>query len=398
MGFLDLPTFLAVVAFMVGATIGSFLNVVIYRVPLGLSVNEPRRSFCPSCNYAIPFYHNIPLVSWLMLRGQCKNCSGKIAFRYFFVELFTALLFLWAWFKFGWEYTGKPPGVPLYLELVPIAWIFLAMLVSATFIDFDHQIIPDGITIGGTIVGLVAAFLAPSMATAFMDCVSSGALSGWGGRLKSLGWSAIGAGAGFGILYAVVVLGKLAFGRKKLNMPENEKWSVTQPDEDKEPIFTVGSKKQSWDEIFFVGSECLRMRCANLSVNGETQQDVDLRIWCDRIAVNGEESSLEGIKEIGGKLEGSVDYHREAMGFGDVKFMAMIGAFLGWKGVLFTILAGSLAGTAVGLPAKILGKEDSAFSRIPFGPYLALGATLWLFFGPQIVNWYFSLMSGRVPQ
>ncbi|PYL88579.1 MAG: hypothetical protein DMF16_08115 [Verrucomicrobia bacterium] len=128
-------------AFVFGACVGSFLNVCIYRLPLNLSVNQPRRSFCPSCKTQIPWHQNLPLVSWLALRGRCANCGARIAFRYFAVELLTAFFFLLIWKAFPW----------------PIAiayWVFIALVITATFIDFEHFIIPDEITIGGTVAGL----------------------------------------------------------------------------------------------------------------------------------------------------------------------------------------------------------------------------------------------------
>ena len=131
--------FLPAVAFAMGACIGSFLNVVIYRIPNGLSVNEPKRSFCPSCKRQIPIHLNIPLVTWLMLRGKCKWCKSPIAFRYFLVELLTAICFLAIWHH-GITAVGLPGVVAL--------WVVTALLISATFIDIDHFIIPDSITIG----------------------------------------------------------------------------------------------------------------------------------------------------------------------------------------------------------------------------------------------------------
>ncbi|NCG27149.1 MAG: hypothetical protein GWP42_06370 [Verrucomicrobiales bacterium] len=101
MGVIELPVFLAIVSAILGATVGSFLNVVIDRLPRGLSVNEPRRSFCPSCKYKIPFHLNIPILSWFLLAGKCKNCSGIVSFRYCFVEILTAFLFLLAWLTFA---------------------------------------------------------------------------------------------------------------------------------------------------------------------------------------------------------------------------------------------------------------------------------------------------------
>src|SRR5690348_7481078 len=113
---LDYSTLFAVMAFVLGASIGSFLNVCIYRLPLDLSVNQPRRSFCPACKKQIPGHHNIPLLSWLALRGRCANCGARIAFRYFGVELLTALLFLAVWKCFS------PPVAIAY-------WVFVSLVV-----------------------------------------------------------------------------------------------------------------------------------------------------------------------------------------------------------------------------------------------------------------------------
>src|SRR5258707_1808714 len=142
--------FFRVFAFILGAAVGSFLNVCIYRLPLDLSVNEPRRSFCPACKKPIPWHLNLPLTSWLVLGGRCANCGSKIAFRYFAVELLTALLFLAIWQSFSW----------------PIAiayWIFVSFLIVGTFIDFEHFIIPDRVTIGGIVVGFVASIAVPGL-------------------------------------------------------------------------------------------------------------------------------------------------------------------------------------------------------------------------------------------
>src|SRR5438067_10825443 len=137
-------------AFVLGAAVGSFLNVCIYRLPVDLSINRPRRSFCPSCKQPIPWHQNLPLISWLALRGRCANCGAKIAFRYFAVELVTALLFLAIWERFPWQ--------------VAIAyWIFFSFLIIGTFIDFEHFIIPDRVTIGGTIAGVACSVVVPAL-------------------------------------------------------------------------------------------------------------------------------------------------------------------------------------------------------------------------------------------
>src|SRR3954451_4338134 len=129
------PALFATFAFILGASIGSFLNVCIYRMPRDLSVNQPRRSFCPSCKYQIPWWRNLPLISWLSLRGKCANCGAPISFRYFGVELLTGLLFLAVWLKV-WP--------AQWVHALPF-FVMVSLFIVATFIDFEHYIIPDEI-------------------------------------------------------------------------------------------------------------------------------------------------------------------------------------------------------------------------------------------------------------
>ena len=193
----------ATVAFVLGAVVGSFLNVVIYRLPLDLSVNEPKRSYCPSCKKQIPWSQNVPLVSWLFLRGKCANCGSRIAFRYFAVELLTALMFLAVWLSF------EP-------EVALAYWVFVALLIAATFIDFEHFIIPDEITLGGVAAGVVASLLVPAL---MMPDTR------WLALLTSLGSAAL----GYAALWLVLQGGKLAFGKKRIRLdaPTPFTWTRT---------------------------------------------------------------------------------------------------------------------------------------------------------------------------
>src|SRR5262252_10542102 len=144
--------FWSVVLFVFGCMVGSFLNVCIHRMPLGLSVVSPP-SHCPHCKYSIPWYLNVPLVTWLWLRGKCRNCGAPIAIRYFLVELLTGLVFLGCWLEFG----SRAPWLAI------IYAVFLAGLIVATFIDFEHFIIPDEITFGGMVLGFLCSYLVPSL-------------------------------------------------------------------------------------------------------------------------------------------------------------------------------------------------------------------------------------------
>jgi leader peptidase (prepilin peptidase)/N-methyltransferase len=359
----------AAFAFVLGSAIGSFLNVCIYRMPLDLSVNEPKRSFCPSCKYQIPWHHNLPLISWLTLRGKCANCGARISFRYFGVELLTGLLFLAVWWRV-WvhprpEYLGQ--GWVLALPY----WILVSLLIVATFIDFEHFIIPDEITIGGAIAGVLLSLAIPRLQ--LQPTNLAGGL-----------WSLIGAGAGFGVLWLVVQLGKLAFGRKRLKFKEPAPFIWTRRDE--EADFVVGEEKMLWSDFFYRGNEQVLLECGWLEIDGERFENASVRCTCDWLHLGDRKWELVKVDVIKGVVR-EVTLPREAMGFGDVKFIAAIGAFLGWKAVAFTIMGASTIGAVVGVLSILLGKREFS-AKIPFGPYLALGALLWLGCGPELVHWY----------
>ena len=293
---------LALLTFFValfGACIGSFLSVCIYRIPRDESIVRPR-SHCPSCNTMIPWYFNIPVLSWIMLGGKCHFCKARISPRYLILEVFTALLFTVVWFQVlsgmmmtdgelqlwmehGNDLLAPASNAPLGLTplpawaLLPAYWLVLWGLILGTFVDLEHYIIPDRVTIGGIIAGLVISALVPELHFTLS----------W---KTSLIRSVIGLAAGFGGLWLIAIIGEFAF-------------------------------------------------------------------------------------------------KKEAMGFGDVKLMGAIGAFFGWKAVIFVLLSASLFGSIVGVGLIALGKRQLQ-GRIPFGPFLALGTLLWMFWGRALVSAY----------
>ena len=347
-----------------GATVGSFLNVCIYRLPLDLSVNEPKRSFCPHCKKQIPWTQNLPLVSWLLLRGKCANCKAPIAFRYFGVELLTAVLFLAAWMK-SWNSGQWVMAFPL--------WVILGLMVVATFIDLEHFIIPDEITWGGVAAGLMASLAVPE-------------LMGVDSHLMGLVWSAAAAAAGYFTLWAVVEAGKLAFGKKEINLEKPEAFTWTRQDEDADLL--AGGETMKWSDMFARPTDVLLMHVTEARIAGKDFAQTTLKFYYNRVLVEGEEHSLDQLDQITGTVTGLV-IPREAMGFGDVKFIAAIGAFIGLRGMYFTIMAGSIIGALFGIAMIAIGKREWS-ARIPFGPYLALGAVLWIFFGVQLLGAYIS--------
>ncbi len=354
--------FFFVCAFVFGAVVGSFLNVCIYRMPLNLSVNEPKRSFCPHCKKQIPWHQNIPLFSWLLLRGKCANCKAPIAFRYFGVELLTALLFLAAWMK-CWRLGEWQLAFPL--------WILLSLLIVGTFIDLEHFIIPDEITWGGVAAGIVLSFAFPVM----MNSKS---------HVMGLAWSAAGAATGYGMLWIVVELGKLAFGKRRIVLEKPERFTWTRHGDDAD--LQSGDETMKWSDLFSRPSDLLVMNVTEARAGGKEYGETKLKFYYDRLLVESDEHQLDKLDEITGTVTGMV-IPREAMGFGDVKFIAAIGAFLGIRAVFFTVLAGSVIGAVIGLTLIVIGHREWS-GRIPFGPYLALGAVIWIFFGPQLVSSY----------
>jgi len=350
-------------AFVLGAAVGSFLNVCIYRWPVDLSINRPRRSFCPNCKQPIPWHQNLPLISWLALAGRCANCGAKISFRYFAVELVTALLFLAIWESFPWQ--------------VAIAyWVFVSFLIIGTFIDFEHFIIPDRVTIGGIIAGAISSVAVPAL----MQTDS---------RLAAGVRSLLAAALGYVILLIVLEAGKIAFGRKRIRFDAPTPFTWTKRGDDAD--FVVGPEESLWSDYFAREKDRLLLRCEEVRIDHHTYGNVTLDFRYDRVTAEGHVMRLDDVTQISGVARELV-IPREAMGRGDLKFLAAIGAFLGWRAVLFSLFAGSLLGSIVGLITLVVGKPVWS-AKLPFGPYLAFGAVTWMFFGNMFLRWYVTLLS-----
>lgn len=250
---------IVIIIFMFGMCIGSFLNVCIYRLPESKSIADPPRSICPSCKSHIRFYDNIPVLSYIWLKGRCRNCDTPISFRYPLVEMMSGSFAVGLLLTFG-----------LSLESL-VYFVFISSLLIITFIDLDHKIIPDIISLPGIPIGLVASFALPT------------------------------------ITFKASALGLLIGG---------------------------GS-------LWFVA-------------------------WAYNLIA-----------------------HRDGMGGGDIKLLAMIGTIIGWQGVIFTVFASSVMGSCVGITMMLIKGKNMKFA-IPFGPFLSIGAIAYVFFGSQFIAWYFS--------
>lgn len=248
------PAFAVGLVTVLGLMVGSFLNVCIHRLPLRLSLAWPA-SRCPHCRTPLKPYDNIPVLSYLMLRGRCRACSAPISMQYPSIEIVTAAVILSAYLLFD---------APLVYQRILFA---CAMIVLFT-IDLEHRILPDAVTLPGIVIGFVSSFFMPP---------------GWVDSLIGL------------------VLGG-------------------------------GS-------LWLMGEAYFRLR------------------------------------------------HEEGMGFGDVKMLAMIGAFLGWKLMLLTLVLSSFLGSVIGLVTIVLKRGDMKYA-LPFGTFLAFGALVASVVGDRIVNWY----------
>jgi leader peptidase (prepilin peptidase)/N-methyltransferase len=196
--------FFTLLAFFWGACIGSFLNVCIYRIPRRMSVVAPR-SHCPGCKKPIAWYDNIPLLSWVLLRARCRGCGIAISGRYVIVEALTAVLFLLAWFTFG----AEPGDRVLHLAgvthagIVPVYWLAISGLLLGGFVDCRHMIIPDRVSIGGMVAGLLLSAWVP-------------ALHGKTTALAGLLQAVYGAAFGFALLWLIAQVGRLIFRKEAM--------------------------------------------------------------------------------------------------------------------------------------------------------------------------------------
>ena len=190
------PWFFPAIAFVLGACIGSFLNVVIYRVPAGQSVVTPG-SHC-ACGAPIAWYDNLPILSWILLRGRARCCGRPFSFRYPFVELLTATLFLACWLFF-------PPAK------AACGMVFLSLMLAATFNDLDHWVIPDSLTLGGTAAGVLLSFLAPALHNSIAPAFSPA-----GNHSAYVALAALAIGAG--LIFSIAAFGEMALGKEAMGL------------------------------------------------------------------------------------------------------------------------------------------------------------------------------------
>ncbi len=345
---------------LMGACVGSFLNVVIYRAPRGISLSDPARSFCPSCGEMIPWYFNIPLFSWWILRGRCARCGNPISFRYWAVEAATALLFA----GIGWLYDIE--GLPTQVLLC--GWA--ACTVALFAIDSEQMIVLPGQALLAAAFGLGAATLSPWLIDP--DCVYAG---------DAAALSLMGGGVGFLLLKAAALAGRLFFGNKRREFGAESAWSLRESDDGNDIVLTLPDGEHLWSELFMEPSDRLYLDEATLTLGGKKRAEGTLAFTQETIeSPQGEVFRLEDWNEAAGTCA-RLRLRREAMGSGDAWIALAIGALCGWQGALFSLAAGSILGLAWGLAVRVgRGKP------MPFGPFMLAAAFVWLAGGREWWN------------
>lgn len=365
-----------VLFFIWGSMVGSFLNVCIYRMPLDLSVVHPR-SHCPKCSYSIPWFLNIPIITWISLRGKCKNCGEPISIRYLMVEVFTGLTFATSWALVA----------PRSMGLAIVYCVILSAFIVATLIDIEHFIIPDEITIGGIVAGFLFSALVPQLHNTLS-------------RPEALRSSFWGIAIGGGLVYLILRGGKMAFGKEKLELAADSKVTFT------ETALQLPDKELPYEEIFYRKSDYVRLlaRTAELRfAEGSEQSDrcymnAVITLKPTELKIGEDSFNPEQVPHME-VVTSELVLPREAMGFGDVKFMAAIGAFLGWQAAIFALMFSAVIGTLVSIGAIAIRRVEWS-SRIPYGPYIALATVIYMFLPPeQQTTWrnYLSVFTQILP-
>jgi leader peptidase (prepilin peptidase)/N-methyltransferase len=293
------------------------------------------------------------------LGGKCKKCRAPISPRYFFVEFLTALTFLGCWYRFGDESAWQ----------AVVYALFLSGLIAATFIDFEHYIIPDEITIGGMAAGVAVSILLPSMHAQSLFI---------GGLMQGV----IGLVVGAGIIYTVLRVGKLFFGKHRFPLAENSKLVFT------ETSVHLPDQEIPYEDIFYRTSDAVIIDARTVELVDRSYQNVRVRLalLARKLEIGNDQMDPETCQHME-VVTSELVLPREAMGLGDVKFMAAIGAFLGWKATIFSLMVSSIIGAAVGITLVLFGRRELS-SKLPYGPYIALAAAIWVFAGKWIMQHY----------
>ena len=342
-----------------GACVGSFLNVVIYRMPRGLSVNEPRRSFCPQCKAPIPWYLNLPVLSYLMLRGRTACCGRHYTALYCVVELVCALLFA----AIAWYFCTDD----IITQVLLCVWV--AAMLACFCIDWEQMVVLPSLTLIAAAAGVGVSLLSPWFSGEGIE------------PLQGLMSSLSGAFGGFLLFRLVALAGKFFFGRRQQAFDAPQEWLLRQAADGEDVELLVGGERLLWSDLFMESSNRFTLLAGTESSHesgaGELVFTVDSLTLPD-----GTKLSLEEHDELRGTCRGYAA-RKEAMGSGDAWLALAIGALCGWQGVVFALVGGSFIGIGAAVVARI-GRG----TPMPFGPALIAAACIWLFWGTELAAAY----------
>lgn len=377
---------------VLGALLGSFANVVVYRWPRGESVVAPR-SRCPSCGRTLAPIDLVPVLSWLVLRGRCRTCGARIAPRYALVEAAFAAGFG----LIAWAYPVEAFGA----SLVPVLVAF-AMLATAALVDLDTYLLPDALTLPATALGLLGAFLVVPA-------------SGLPGPREAL----VGAAVAAGVLVLINRVGGLVLRRLADTQERLAPFSL-----DAVNVAAVAGAVGGWVAALVAGAtQVLASAAARRPVRAP--EPLAYALWLVALVLAGSGVFLGWgvgvVESVAGSVVGAGvfavlgaawwwadeirrgertkpqdeagapeddDGEPVAMGFGDVKLAAPLGALLGWDGFLVGLLFAVVLGAVVGVAQRAAG--GSRF--VPFGPFLVAGGFLALAFADPLIRWYLGLI------
>jgi leader peptidase (prepilin peptidase)/N-methyltransferase len=350
---------------LLGGCVGSFLNVCVFRIPRpGLSVWRPRGSFCPACETPIRATDNVPVLAWVLLRGRCRACGVRIPIRYPLIELLTALMFLALWFGFG------PSGLEELAQpaaWVPVLfwWAVFSTLLVISVIDIDLQIIPDELSVtGGALALLVVPFVPGVPHDLWLVEPIFNAAAG----------DRVGVAPDTPLL--IVLPGALLLGAGGMFL-------MRRFNRDYE------GRVRSWWETRWAGAVGLVVGAlVGLAIAAPARLGApEARAAVAALLGAGiGAGTIYGIGRIGSMIA-----RKEAMGFGDVKLLGLLGALVGAKFVLFTIFLASFLGSVIGLGIRSVTRS----STIPFGPFLCAGAVILIVAGARVdsaIEWYLRLL------
>ena len=376
-----LNTLYIIYACIIGALIGSFANVVIYRLPAGKSIVRPRSS-CPNCNRTLGTLDLIPIFSWLFLRGRCRNCKKPISVRYLLIEAFMALGFG----LIAWQF----PIENYNFSFLPLIILF-AMIVIMSFIDIDHYILPDTLTLPAIIIGILGTFLYTSESSNlpnFLQALQGAALGAgiialinrvgslvlrrfadtkerlWPFNMDQVNLAALGGALGgwwlgFGLPTFSLIINLIFV--KTLRLPEGIVYA----------LWLIALLILPWNPFVapLIALKFTFIAAGAFAIIGSFY-------WWIYSSFTKEEPIEED------------DDEPVAMGFGDVKLAAVLGAMLGPENIMVALIIAIFAGAILGLIGKLLGGDR----KIPFGPYLAFGGLVALFVGTALKSWYLGML------